>query len=163
PSRCHSSPAGCARRRRRCPSPRSSRRRSTSGSASTRASSWCSSSACRSSGRRRCSRSGGSRCAPARAGWWCRAVASVFLWRRLVGAQVRSQLQYRVSFALDLTGAFLISFVDFLAVLVIFHNVPALGTWNVHEVALLYALSTVSFAFTDLLVGHLDLFPQKIR
>lgn len=90
-------------------------------------------------------------------------VESVLLWRRLVGAQVRSQLQYRVSFALDLTGAFLISFIDFLAVLVIFHNVSALGTWNVHEVALLYALSTVSFAFTDLLIGHLDLFPQKIR
>jgi len=51
----------------------------------------------------------------------------------------------------------------FLAVLVIFHNVLRLGTWNVHEVALLYALSTISFAFTDLLVGHLDQFPQKIR
>ena len=90
-------------------------------------------------------------------------VESVLLWRRLVGAQVRSQLQYRVSFALDLAGSFLISFVDFLAVLVIFHNVLRLGTWNVHEVALLYALSTISFAFTDLLLGHLDLFPQKIR
>jgi len=90
-------------------------------------------------------------------------VESVLLWHRLVSAQVRSQLQYRISFVLDLVGAFLISFVDFLAVLVIFHNVLRLGTWNVHEVALLYALSTISFAFTDLLVGHLDQFPLKIR
>jgi ABC-2 type transport system permease protein len=90
-------------------------------------------------------------------------VEAVFLWRRLVGAQVRSQFQYRVSFVLDLAGNFLISFIDFLAVLVIFHNVPQLGTWNVHEVAFLYAFSSISFALTDLLIGHLDQFPQKIR
>jgi ABC-2 type transport system permease protein len=85
------------------------------------------------------------------------------LWRRLVGAQVRSQLQYRTSFALDLGGAFLISFIDFLAVLVIFHNVRQLGVWSVREVALLYALSSISFALTDLAIGHFDQFPQKIR
>jgi ABC-2 type transport system permease protein len=90
-------------------------------------------------------------------------VEPVLLWGRLVGAQIRSQLQYRVSFTLDLFGSFLISFVDFLAVLVIFHNVPRLGTWSVSEVAFLYALSSISFAFTDLAIGHLDQFPQKIR
>jgi ABC-2 type transport system permease protein len=90
-------------------------------------------------------------------------VETVVLWRRLVGAQVRSQLQYRASFALDVSGAFLISFIDFMAVLVIFHNVHRLGTWSVREVALLYALSSISFALTDLAIGHLDQFPQKIR
>jgi viologen exporter family transport system permease protein len=90
-------------------------------------------------------------------------VEPVLLWRRLIGAQIRSQLQYRLSFALDFAGAFLISFVDFLAVLVIFHNVRALGTWSVREVALLYALSSIAFAVTDLAIGHLDQFPQKIR
>ena len=90
-------------------------------------------------------------------------VEPVLLWRRLVGAQIRSQFQYRVSFVLDLAGNFLISFVDFLAVLVIFHNVRQLGSWNVCEVAFLYAFSSISFALTDLLIGHLDQFPQKIR
>jgi len=90
-------------------------------------------------------------------------VESVVLWRRLVGAQVRSQLQYRLSFALDFAGSFAIAFIDFLAVLLIFHNVPSLNTWSVHQVAFLYALSSISFAFTDLLIGHLDQFPQKIR
>lgn len=85
------------------------------------------------------------------------------MWRRLVGAQVRSQLQYRASFVLDVTGTFLISFLDFFAILIVFHNVPALGSWNVHEVALLYAISMISFALTDLLIGHLDLLPQKVR
>jgi ABC-2 type transport system permease protein len=90
-------------------------------------------------------------------------VESVVLWRRLVGAQIRSQLQYRTSFVLDASGAFLISFIDFLAVLVIFHNTTRLGVWSVHEVAFLYAMSSISFALADLLVGHFDQFPQKIR
>ena len=90
-------------------------------------------------------------------------VDAILVWRRLVGAQVRSQLQYRLSFALDVFGSFWISFIDFLVVLTIFRNVPRLGSWSVHEVAFLYALSTITFAFTDLLIGHLDQFPQKIR
>jgi viologen exporter family transport system permease protein len=90
-------------------------------------------------------------------------VEGVLVWRRLVGAQIRSQLQYRTSFALDLVGAFLISFIDFVAVLVIFHNVHRLGVWSVREVALLYAFSSISFALTDLAIGHLDQFPQKVR
>lgn len=90
-------------------------------------------------------------------------VDSVVLWRRLVGAQIRSQLQYRTSFVLDASSAFLISFIDFLAVLVIFHNTQRLGAWSIREVAFLYAMSSISFALTDLLVGHFDQFPQKIR
>lgn len=85
------------------------------------------------------------------------------VWGRLVGAGIRSQLQYRISFALDFVGAFLISFLDFLAVLVIFHNTPRLAEWTVHEVAFLYALSSISFALTDLVIGHLDQFPDLIR
>lgn len=90
-------------------------------------------------------------------------VEPILVWRRLVGAQIRSQLQYRASFTLDVLGSFWISFVDFLVVLTIFHNVSRLNTWTVHEVALLYALSSITFAVTDLLIGHLDQFPQKIR
>jgi ABC-2 type transport system permease protein len=90
-------------------------------------------------------------------------VESLALWRRLVGAQIRSQVQYRVSFGLELVGAFLIAFLDFLAVLVIFHNTPRLAEWTVQEVAFLYALSSITFALTDLLIGHLDLFPRLIR
>jgi len=90
-------------------------------------------------------------------------VEPLLLWRRLIGAQIRSQLQYRLSVSLDFLGSGLIAFVDFLAVLVIFHNVPRLNTWSVHEVAFLYALTSISFAVTDMLIGHLDLFPQLIR
>ncbi len=85
------------------------------------------------------------------------------LYPRLIAAHVRSQLQYRLSFALDLVGATLLTFLDFVAIVVIFQQVPALGGWSVTEIALLYALATISFAFADLVVGHLDLFPNMIR
>jgi ABC-2 type transport system permease protein len=91
------------------------------------------------------------------------AVALVSLYRRLVGAHVRSQLQYRLSFALNFLGMVLITLLDFIAILIIFQQVPALAGWSVEEVALLYGIACVSFGLTDLAVGHLDLFPNMIR
>jgi ABC-2 type transport system permease protein len=85
------------------------------------------------------------------------------LYGRLIAARVRSQFQYRVSFALDAIGMFLVAFLDFAAVLLIFHATPRLGAFSVHEVAFLYATSGLSFAFAELFVGHLDTFPQQIR
>ena len=81
----------------------------------------------------------------------------------LVGARVRAQLEYRFSAVLQLLGTALLTIGDFVAIIVIFANIPELGGWTVQEVALLYALATVSFAFTDIAIGHLDLFPQMIR
>jgi ABC-2 type transport system permease protein len=88
---------------------------------------------------------------------------SLALYGRLVGAQIRAQLQYRISFALDAIGMFLVSFLDFIVVLILFSNVPRLGGFNVREVALLYGASGLSFALADLLVGHLDEFNEHIR
>jgi ABC-2 type transport system permease protein len=90
-------------------------------------------------------------------------VDALRVYRHLIGAQVRSQLAYRVSFALDVVGTSLIAFLDFVAVLVLFHNVPRLAGWSVHEVAFLYATSAVAFAFADLVAGHLDTLGQRLR
>lgn len=85
------------------------------------------------------------------------------LYGRLVAASVRAQWQYRVSFLLDSIGLFLATFLDFVAVLLIFHATPRLGAWSVEEVAFLYGTSGLAFALTDFVVGHLDLFPQTVR
>ena len=90
-------------------------------------------------------------------------LAAFGIWRRLVGAQIRSQLQYRVSFVLETIGMFLFAFMDLFAILVIFHNVPQLAGWSAAEVVFLYATAMLAFAFTDMVIGHLDLFPQTIR
>jgi ABC-2 type transport system permease protein len=90
-------------------------------------------------------------------------LAALGVWRRLVGAQIRSQLQYRVSFALETVGMFLFAFMDLFAILVIFHNVPQLAGWSSAEVVFLYGTAMLAFSLTDLVIGHLDLFPQTIR
>jgi ABC-2 type transport system permease protein len=89
--------------------------------------------------------------------------ATLGVYRRLVGARIRSQLQYRLSFALNLVGMALITFLDFAAILILFGQVDALGEWTVEEVALLYGISCIAFALTDLAIGHLDLLPRMIR
>jgi viologen exporter family transport system permease protein len=85
------------------------------------------------------------------------------IYRRLVGARIRGQLQYRLSFALNLLGSALTALLDFVAILILFSQVDALGGWSVWEVALLYAISSVSFGITDLVIGHIDLLPRMIR
>jgi len=90
-------------------------------------------------------------------------VETLGIYRRLVGSRIRSQLQYRLSFALTVTGNLLLSGLDFAAILVLFGQVDALGDWTVGEVALLYGISCVSFALTDLAVGQLDQLPRMIR
>jgi ABC-2 type transport system permease protein len=91
------------------------------------------------------------------------ALALASLYRRLVGAHVRSQLQYRLSFALNFVGMALLTLLEFVAILIIFEQVPALAGWTVEEVALLYGIANVSFGLADLAIGHLDLFPNMIR
>jgi ABC-2 type transport system permease protein len=91
------------------------------------------------------------------------AVRLAGIYRRLVGAHVRSQLQYRTSLALQLIGVFIATFLDFVVILVLFEQVPALAGWTVEEVAFLYGISAVAFSLCDLAVGHLDLLSRMIR
>jgi ABC-2 type transport system permease protein len=91
------------------------------------------------------------------------AVALVSLYRRLIGAHVRSQLQYRLSFALNFLGMAFITLLEFVAILIIFEQIPVLAGWTVEEVALLYGMANISFGLADLAIGHLDLFPNMIR
>ncbi len=85
------------------------------------------------------------------------------LYLRIIAARIRAQLQYRASFALETVGMFFVTFLDFVVILVIFANVPALAGWSRAEVALLYAISALCFAFTDLVVGQLDWLSEWVR
>ena len=85
------------------------------------------------------------------------------IYRRLVGARVRSQLQYRASFWLNLAGSVGGTFIDFVAILVFFEHVPALVGWSLAEVAVLYAISGMAFGVTDLVMGHMDRLGSMIR
>lgn len=85
------------------------------------------------------------------------------LYLRLVGGQIRSQLQYRLSFGLLVVSTAALSALDFAVILVFFENVPALAGWSVGEVAFLYGVSGLSFALADMLIGHVDGLQPKVR
>ena len=85
---------------------------------------------------------------------------------RGVGSSARAsaaQLQYRMSFALNTTAAFFLTFIDFVVVLVLFSHFQALDGWTLQEVALLYGLSGVGIAIADMLIGHIDVIHVDIR
>jgi ABC-2 type transport system permease protein len=84
------------------------------------------------------------------------------LYLRLVGAQLRGQMQYKVSFLLALTGSFLACVTEFGVVIVLFSRIPLLAGWSLPEVALLYGLSGVCFAVAEIIAAALDSFQNHI-
>lgn len=84
-------------------------------------------------------------------------------YRRLVGARIRGQLQYRLSFGLYVVAQFLAAFADLLAVLVVFNRVPVLRGWSIEEVLYLYGTSQVAFTAADLFLSQVDKCAVHIR
>lgn len=85
------------------------------------------------------------------------------IYRQIMAARLRAQLQYRVSFVLQLAGSFALSFTDFAAILVIFAHLPYLAGWSLGEIAFLYGSSYMAFQITDMAVGQLDQLPVLIQ
>jgi len=81
---------------------------------------------------------------------------SIALYFWFLGAQVRSQLQYRVSFALQALGQAMATFVDFIALMLLFGRFPTLAGWSFGEVAFLYGLGGIAFGISDMLCGGFD-------
>ena len=84
-------------------------------------------------------------------------------YRILGGARVRSDLQYRLSFALFTLSQFTVTALDFVAILIVFHNVPALAGWTLEEVAFLYGLGNFAFGIADLFIGSIEYLQVDIR
>jgi ABC-2 type transport system permease protein len=82
---------------------------------------------------------------------------------RVAGSRIRAQSQYRLSFGLQMVGSFLLSFLDFIVILVIFQHLRHLAGWSLSEVAFLYGSSYTMFKLSDMLMGNLDKLPLFIR
>jgi ABC-2 type transport system permease protein len=91
------------------------------------------------------------------------ALTLLDLWRRLVGAYARSEMQYRVAFVLRVIGTFSVTIVDFAGVAVVLNRVPHLAGWTLPEIALLYGMSAVCFSLAEMLAGSLDFFDELIQ
>ena len=84
------------------------------------------------------------------------------LYFKLIGARLRGQMQYRVSFALTCMGSAALTFIEFAAIMLIFSQVPRIAGWSLWEVALLYGLAETSFAAAELIGTGLDDFQVRI-
>ena len=89
--------------------------------------------------------------------------SAIAIYTRVAASRVRAQLQYRLSFGFQVVAAFFFSFLDFIAVLVIFAHLTTLGGWSLPEVGFLYGTSYVTFRVADMAMTNLDRLPLLIR
>ncbi|MFI7098489.1 ABC transporter permease [Streptomyces sp. NPDC050161] len=76
---------------------------------------------------------------------------------------VRSTLAYRASFVMTVVGNFAASSLDFVAILMMFSRIDALGGFSLAEVAFLYGTASTSLGLADLLLGSMDRLGSRIR
>jgi len=84
------------------------------------------------------------------------------LYLRLIGAQARSEMQYRASFIAEFLGNLLVTGLDFAMLVILLNRFQAVGGWTLAEVGFLYGGSAVSFSLAELLVGLYDDFDQMV-
>ena len=81
---------------------------------------------------------------------------SLNLYRRLVGVQFRSQMQYRFSFLLDLLGSVAVTGLEFFALALVFQRFESIEGWSLAEVAFLYGLVEIAFGFMEIIFSGFD-------
>ena len=86
-------------------------------------------------------------------------------YRRLLGAQLRSQLQYRTSFVFDLLATMLTTLTEFGALALVLERFGDVQGWTLGEVAFLYGLVELSFGTMDMIFAGFDpaRFGQEVR
>jgi ABC-2 type transport system permease protein len=89
--------------------------------------------------------------------------ADCALYAVLIRAQISAQLQYRTSFLIQTVSNFLLTYTDFIMLLLLFNRFPSMAGWTMAEVALLYGIGAFAFGISDLLCGGFDSLSKMIR
>lgn len=84
------------------------------------------------------------------------------LYVRLLGAHLRSQMQYRASFLFEASGNFVVTTLDFIALFILMTRFREIGGWRLAEVAFLYGTSTVSFSLAEIVSGAFQNFDRWV-
>jgi ABC-2 type transport system permease protein len=87
---------------------------------------------------------------------------SVSLYLKLVGMNLRSQMQYRASFALMTVGNLVVTFIEFIGIWVLFSRFGSLRGWQLAEVAMFYGLINVSYALSEAFGRGFDKFDLQV-
>ncbi|MEV6424140.1 ABC transporter permease [Streptomyces sp. NPDC051662] len=81
----------------------------------------------------------------------------------IVAMWTRSTMAYRASFVMTTFGNFAATAFDFVAILLMFSHVDALGGYSLPEVAFLYGTSATAFGLADLVLGSMDRLGRRVR
>ncbi len=81
------------------------------------------------------------------------------LYWRLIGVQIRSQLQYRLAFFLDVLGTSLATILTFATLAFVFQRFGNISGWSLGEVAFLFGMVEAAFGVMDLVFSGFD--PQN--
>lgn len=85
---------------------------------------------------------------------------SIYL--KLIGISFRSQMQYKVSFLLMTFGNFLVTFIEFLGILVLFSRFGTIQGWQLEEVAIFYGLINAGYALSEAFARGFDTFQLRV-
>ena len=88
---------------------------------------------------------------------------TLYLYGRFLSISVRSQMQYRASFVMLTVGHMITTGLEFVVVLVLFDRFGTLIGWTLHEVAFIYGVVNVSFAFADAMSRGFDMFGTMVK
>ncbi|GGX65157.1 transporter [Streptomyces minutiscleroticus] len=92
-----------------------------------------------------------------------RAAEGVRAYWLIAGMWIRSTMAYRLSFAMTALGNLLTTALDFVAILLMFSRVDALGGYGLPEIAFLYATSSTAFGLADLALGNMERLGRRVR
>jgi len=78
------------------------------------------------------------------------------LYRRLIGVQIRSQMQFKASFFVELGGTGLITLLEYASLALVFGRFETLKGWTLGQVAFLFGLAELSFGLMDMVFSGFD-------
>ena len=88
-------------------------------------------------------------------------IDAIRLYRRYAAVSMRGQMQYRASFVMETIGQFSIIGVEFVGILVLFSRFDTLEGWSLPQVAFLYSLVHLGFAFANTFSRGFDSFGSR--
>lgn len=87
------------------------------------------------------------------------------IYKRLLRVQLQGQMQYRISFILEMLSTGITLSLFFVSIALVMQRFGALGGWSLGEVAFLWGLVETSFGLMDMIFSGFDpqSFGQRIR
>ncbi|MDQ3628878.1 MAG: ABC transporter permease [Actinomycetota bacterium] len=92
-----------------------------------------------------------------------RMIEALPMFAVIAGAWVRSGLTYRTSFVVMTLAGMVLTFLDFVIILVMFSHLDALGGFTLAQIAVLYGMSGLAIGVADLLLGNAETLGQRVR